>query len=410
MFGYALAMFSFRPRRPALTAPVLLAVLLTAAAGVQAEPFVPSGDDTALESRYDGASPEFEALRGKARELARRPEDAAAAAEVARGFLRLARRDADSRLAGYAQAALRPWWTAHEPPGELLFLRASLRQTLHQFDPALADLQTYLARPRLLPRERAQALLTRSTVLTVLGRFQEAASDCAALPDAPDRAVRLLCAAQAQAGGSGAPRTLRVLALYFRQGGFASDPALRRWGDLILGELAARQGASALAADAFQAALREDAGDSYSLAAYADFLLDQDRAAEVRDLLSDRLQADGLLLRHAIALRRLGDARAAQEADMLAARYAAARARGDHTHKREEARYLLALRADSAAALALAQQNWEVQREPADLRILAECAEAARDDRTRQQVRDWLRQTGLVDLASQSVRTLQPKA
>jgi hypothetical protein len=60
----------------------------------------------------------------------------------------------------------------------------------------------------------------------------------------------------------------------------------------------------------------------------------------------------------------------------LGERFDAARRRGDVVHRREEARYRLALAGDAAGALALARDNWAVQREPADLRILADAARA----------------------------------
>jgi len=50
--------------------------------------------------------------------------------------------------------------------------------------------------------------------------------------------------------------------------------------------------------------------------------------------------------------------------------------RGDVVHRREEARYRLALAGDPGGALALARDNWAVQREPADLRVLADAARA----------------------------------
>ena len=143
------------------------------------------------------------------------------------------------------------------------------------------------------------------------------------------------------------------------------------------------------------------------MGAYADFLLDQQRPAEVRSLLQPFLRADGLLLRHAIALQQLRDTHAASAAELVGARFAAARERGDHTHKREEARYQLVLRGDAATALRLAQANWDVQKEPADVRILAEAALAAHDPAAQGVVRDWLQRTGLQDQASAALRTLQ---
>ena len=96
---------------------------------------------------------------------------------LARGYLELGRVTGDPRYAGYAQAALAPWWDLNQPPQEVLVLRATLRQRVHQFDDALADLATVLiANPR-----NAQARLTRATVLQVQGDYEAAREECRAL-------------------------------------------------------------------------------------------------------------------------------------------------------------------------------------------------------------------------------------
>src|SRR5262249_905596 len=63
---------------------------------------------------------------------------------------------------------------------------------------------------------------------------------------------------------------------------------------------------------------------------------------------------------------------------MLAERFRAMRDRGDAVHRREETRFEL-LRGDARRALSLARDNWEVQREPADARVLLEAALSAGD-------------------------------
>jgi hypothetical protein len=75
----------------------------------------------------------------------------------------------------------------------------------------------------------------------------------------------------------------------------------------------------------------------------------------------------------------------------LAARFDAARARGDRTHEKEESRSVLALRGDAERALKLAQANLEQQqREPADMRVLLEAALAARSREAAAPVLQWL--------------------
>ena len=64
-------------------------------------------------------------------------------------------------------------------------------------------------------------------------------------------------------------------------------------------------------------------------------------------------------------------------------------------HRREEARFALHLDRDPARALSLARDNWRVQREPADLRILAEAVAATGDADALATVRRWLAETGI---------------
>ena len=68
-------------------------------------------------------------------------------------------------------------------------------------------------------------------------------------------------------------------------------------------------------------------------------------------------------------------------------------------HLREEARFRLAIENDASAALALARENWKVQREPADLRILAAAARATGDASARKTVADWRASTRIEDTA-----------
>jgi len=116
----------------------------------------------------------------------------------------------------------------------------------------------------------------------------------------------------------------------------------------------------------------------------------------VRALLRDPTQADALLLRTTIAAQRNGDPDAKSLQDNLAERFVEARARGDQTHLREQARFALEVEHDTKRALDLAQRNFEVQREPADARTLLEAARAAGDIRAAQPAIDWLRHTGIV--------------
>ena len=161
--------------------------------------------------------------------------------------------------------------------------------------------------------------------------------------------------------------------------------------------MAARAGLEHEAEAHFRAALTLDGEDNYLLGAYTDFLLDHNRSREVVALLLDKTRADPLLLRYALALQAQNSKELAARVEQLDERFAASRLRGDRVHLREEARFALHLLNAPDAALKLAQENWQVQKEPADVRILLEAALAVHDAAVVDAVRAWLSNTGLED-------------
>jgi hypothetical protein len=165
-----------------------------------------------------------------------------------------------------------------------------------------------------------------------------------------------------------------------------------------LAEMAARAGMAEAAQSHFMEALALDASDIYLLGSYADFLLDHGHFQEVIALLQDKSRSDPLLLRYALALKARRSNELQTQVDQLRDRFEASRLRGDRVHVREEARFTLHLLNDPKTALKLAEENWQVQKEPADIRILLESALAAHDVTSLESARVWLKQTGLEDL------------
>jgi Tfp pilus assembly protein PilF len=168
-----------------------------------------------------------------------------------------------------------------------------------------------------------------------------------------------------------------------------------------LAEMATRAGMMSEAEAHFRAALTIAPADYYVLGAYADYLLDNGRPQEVVALLRDKTAADPLLLRYALALRAQDSNDLAVQVQQLDDRFAASRLRGDRVHLREEARFTLRLLNAPATALKLAQENWQVQKEPADVRILLQAALAARDTAAVDLMKDWLRDSRLEDVQLQ---------
>src|SRR5437870_4200516 len=99
-------------------------------------------DPAEILERSPGGQGEVAALR---RVLAVNPKSVPAATRLARIHIRLARERSDPRFLGRAQAVLEPWKNDPTAPPEILVLRATIAQSLHDFPAALVDLDRAIA-------------------------------------------------------------------------------------------------------------------------------------------------------------------------------------------------------------------------------------------------------------------------
>lgn len=383
----------------------LLCACLPLLAG--AAPYTPKDGGAVIEQLPRRADATQLALRGLRQQLNATPDDLALAASLAQRYIALARSETDPRYLGYAQAALAPWWRQAAPPVPVRLLRATILQSTHHFGPALQDLDAVIAQQP----QNAQAWLTRATVLTVQGDYAQATAACARLSTLTTQLVTVTCLANIASVTGRAASSERLLDLTLQRSSGAA-PELDSWAATLLAEMAARRGENAIAEARYQQALARQPRDSYLLGAYADLLLDQRRPQDVVKLLQDQQRIDALLLRYALALQALPGQQTAFLAAKaeLAARFHAAMQRGDTVHQREQARFALFLQQDIAAAVQLAQQNWAVQKEVPDMRIVLEAALAARNDGAAQPVLAWIAANGVEDVALQRlVRQLGPQ-
>ncbi|HEY1393942.1 MAG TPA: hypothetical protein VFV25_11225 [Methylibium sp.] len=385
-------------------APVLAALLgLLCLTTASAAPYVPASDaqivETLRERPLDATDRAARRLRQEAR---RQPRNLALALAAARDAIGLARRDGDPRQLGLAQAALAPWWALAEPPPAVLLLRATVLQSQHAFAAALADLDRLLADPATPLALRAQAELTRASLLQVQGRYAEAAAGCERLASARYFSlgagaawIAEVCSAELRSlQGHARQAKTELVKLADR----AVSPDQVAWLALVRAELAGRMADDADAQALYRQALAASGRpDVYLLGSYADWLLDHGRASEAASLLAGREAADALLLRLALAYQSARDPRAAGAIATLRERFEAAKLRGDALHRREEARMRLQLLGEPQRALSLATENWGLQKEPADTRLLLEAAAAANQASAAQPVLRFIRETGYVD-------------
>jgi len=350
-----------------------------------AAPRIPPSDSTVLE--HVPAASEMRQLEPLRQAVTTHPQDLTSALRLAQGYLDIGRANADPRFVSYAEATLAPWLARDPADPAALTTGATVLQYLHRFDEALTLLNRALAEQRW----NGQAWLTKATILQVQGRFEEARQACLPLIRISGHLVALACLSGVDSLTGSLGASYHALSAVF-----SDDPRLDRglrvW---ILDQLAdmAERAADVRSAESYlQRALNASPRDGYSLAAYADLLLQEGRDAEVSQRLRGMESQDNLLLRLAIAGHRHGGEDGQRWSAMYQARREAALRDGDLTHMREQARFLLEVRGDAAAALEMAERNWQVQREPADIRIYYAAAVAARDERAKQRVSAWMRQ------------------
>jgi hypothetical protein len=369
------------------------AACLAGAGTAGSAPRIPDSDAAVLERLparpADPAQQELRALRAA---LAKSPRDPVRAIALARRHFDLAQAEGDPRHIGYAEAALRGLPEAPGTLAELLIVRAQLAQYLHGFPRALALLERALV----VEPDNSEGLAWSAALRMVQADYAGARRDCERLAQVASELLGSGCLAHvAAATGSLRAAYLHLRNVLARYPG--ARPSLKQWVSILLADMAQRLD-DARAADAhYRAAFALGEPDQYLLAVYAEFLLDEGRAAEAAALLRDRERSDTLLLLIARAAKALGGAETPRLASTLQARYAEAARRGSRLHAQDEARFRLEFLGDAAGALAIAAQNWAEQREAADARILMEAALAAKSPQAARPALDWLASSGFED-------------
>jgi len=375
-----------RFRRGWLFALRAAAVLMAAGTpAALAEPYVPADDRAVLAelpagTRYADVS---------ARRLARARLDVAI--PLAQFYIQQARLSGDLRFLGYAEAVLAPWVKKTPTTPTVLVLQATLQQSRHEFSASLDTLDHALA----LGPENPQALLTRATVLRVLGRYPEANAACEQFSRRVEPRLAALCIQSLRGLNGHLESAYASLTQVSTQGWLNSE---KSWLYSELGEMAVRLGRDAEAERWFQQDLRLAPMDFYVRAAYADLMLQQGRPAETLTLLAGQESLEPLLLRIAIAQKQLRDSALGQSSARLRAAFANEQQRGEAVHRREQARFLLEVLDQPKLGLAAALDNWRVQHEPDDVLVLLHAARAAGNPGAAAPAVDFVRSQGQSDV------------
>jgi Tfp pilus assembly protein PilF len=389
--------------RPLISHLAALFCLFTTLA-TQAAPFTPANDSDVVERLpLSATDPSARRLQSLRKQLEAKPDDVALRLEIARRYFDLSMAQGDPRYVGYASAALTP--LDKSPPldkaapagnagltASYWQIKGMLQQYSHNFDGALASLdKASVADPK-----SPDPMAWRAAIQMVQANYAKAQAECDALKPLTTPLFAAGCTQYIRATTGELQSAFDTLNAAIKAEPNAA-PELMLWELTRLAEMAIRLKRFDDAEAYFQRALKLGVTDQFLLGAYADFLLQQKKPEAVITLLADWERSDILLLRLALAGKAANHKKAADWASALRDRFVEAAKRGDRLHEQEAARFELDIENNPKKALALAVNNYKLQKEARDAEVLLRTALAAQDVAAAEPALAWLKQNKYED-------------
>lgn len=365
--------------------------------GASAKPYIPKDDSEILEKLPTKGNQKLsKELQKLKKDLEDNPKDEKSAINFAKQCIEIARDKSDPRFFGYAEAALKPWLNRLDTSTQVQTLNAIIKQSNHNFKGALEDLSQVLKKDP----TNAQAWITKAQIHTTLGEYDKAKQSCTYLLSLVNKLTSITCISIAGSLSDSAEKSYTLLNQVFDEARNLDTINLEEklWALITLGDIAARLGNNNIARDHFNEVLKFNPNNSYLLAVYSDLLLNENKPSEVISLLKDKNLNDALLVKLAIAEKKLNLSDLNKHTADLKARFAANKLRGDKVHLREEAIFLLELLNNTKDALKLASENWKIQKEPQDARILLKAAIKCNNKNAAMPVINFLKKNKLEDV------------
>jgi Flp pilus assembly protein TadD len=319
--------------------------------------------------------------------LEQSPEKANIATKLVKTLIQLARQESHAAYYQEAKSVLTPWWNDDQAPIEIILLRAILLQHDHNFEAATKDLLKVIR----TQMNNAQAWLTLSNIQIVQGKYDDARASCDALSRVSSHWFASACFSQIYSITGQADRAYSMQKILLEQSEH-SQKSLKLWMLGLLSDTAIRQGYKSDAEQCYKTILSLSPHDTHTLRKYADLLIAQERYPELSSLLETKKLDDVLALRYLIAAKNAGkQALVSQQTPVLEKKlFAEKEDLHGHTHKQEQALFLLEIKQQPEQALALALDNWEKQKEFDDTAIVLRAALASNNRSNISPLLDWL--------------------
>jgi len=337
------------------------------------------------------------------------PQDVRLATAAARLAFLTAIYEGDARWLGNARAILQPWWTADNQAAETLYVRALIRQGLHDFDGALADLTAAIAKDDSRPEFRAW----RFAIYMVKADMPKARQECDGLGQRFGETERLSCNAVLLYRTGQVKQAIAQLDTLAKhpdyQGRFAKE-----WLAFHRGEARRVAGDLNGAKEIWSTYLKGQPQPHVIRLALIELLNQQKDYAGAWRANEKTPRSDALLAQAIISANGLQHPQAKTLRDEFALRLAQQTSRGDFVNERPIIVYWVDAMGNGPEGLRMAQESWKTQREPADAVLFAKAALMSRKPQEAAVLLQWQQDTGYqapdLDGLLQQIRAANPKA
>ena len=322
------------------------------------------------------------------------PSNLKLALRFARQAFLLGVTEGDLRWYGSAKAALMPWWTQPSLSAEGHFMRGLVKQGFHDFRGGLADIDAAIA----LDATDAEFWSWRFALHLLAADMVAARADCDTMARRFEPNEARACQAILDYHTGQAAQAVKALRVLVDAPGFQGHLA-QDWLRFHLGEALRTAGHYEQAVATWSAHLSKRPRAHSVRLALAELLNDLGRHTEARRWASVPAPTDALLMQQFLASQALKDADAPRLAQQVEERMQAQTLRQDALIERPRLLYLIRHGKDLSAGLALAQENWALQKEPPDAVLLIEAALKSDRPQAARPVLDWMEQTRYTDPA-----------
>ena len=346
-------------------------------------------EDSAVLFRLDSQFNKADGLQQAIEAWRANPQDISTATSAAKTAFLAALRHGDLRWLGTAKAMLDPWWVKPDLPSDTFFVRALVRQGMHDFGGALNDLNAAIS----ADANQSQFWAWRFAVYMVRSEIAKASAECQAIGERFGAAEKESCSAVLLYRTGKPELAIEKFNELARHPDYQGENA-QEWLAFHQGEARRVAGDVQAANKVWQSYLKQGRAAHGIQVALIDSLINVGDFASALRLNMGPQRSDALLVSAIQAAQALNNGQDAVLRADIEQRLMQRELRGESLNERPFVKYYLYVRQDPRKALEMAKESWKTEREPADALLFAQAALRSGEPLQAASLLQWQTETG----------------